>query len=57
MYTYGKKLGVRLKDNVRIDDKTGKFYETIIPSECEAEVAADNDFEYKVPAWLAERMK
>ena len=56
VYTYGKKLGVKLKDNVRLDEKKGKFYETIIPSECEAEIATDADFSYKIPAWLVERM-
>jgi len=55
---YAKKLVEqrRLREGVRFDTETGKFYLLKVPTEAEAEAAADKDFQFTVDRWVEKRM-
>lgn len=57
IYAKTTELKWQIKEGIRLDVENGYFYKTVIPSDKEAEIAANNGFSCKVPAWLAERMK
>ena len=46
----------QLKDNVRFDEATGKFYQKTIPTEQQAEEAAVAQFTPTIPKWLDDRL-
>lgn len=46
----------RLKEGVRFDEDNGRFYKKQIPTDAEAEIAAETGFSYELPAWLATRL-
>ena len=47
----------RVKPGVRFCTETGKCFEKIVPSEQEAESAAQEGFEADIPKWLADRLE
>ena len=56
---YGKKKEKqkRLKEGVRLDEKTGKFYRKVVPSRKEALKALKQNPKFRVRRWLKERLR
>lgn len=45
-----------LREGVRFCTETGRFFETVVPTEQEAEVAAGTEFEAELSQWVWDRM-
>jgi hypothetical protein len=46
----------RLKEGVRFDTETGRFFQKKVPTDQEAETAAQSQFEVSLPQWVKDRM-
>ena len=57
IYKKTSKKEWRVKPGVRFCTETGKCFEKIVPSEQEAESAAQEGFEADIPKWLADRLE
>jgi hypothetical protein len=55
---YSKKTVVKkqIRNGVRLDPKTGKFYEKIPPTDAAAETAAEeNKAKWRIPKWIKDK--
>ena len=56
MYAKETNVKKRIRDGVRLDEKTGKFYEQCAPTDAESDTAAEsNKAVWQIPQWIKDK--